>query len=199
MAAHGTPHDTARDYYSYYSRLYGLIGLGGIYYEAKIGISLLVMATIIFFIIFIVINAYLIERVDIKRKIVEQQLKLNQAKLQAILDHTSAVIYIYDLNGRYMLINKQLEKQVHRTSDEVLGKTTHDVMDKEVADKLVENNMIVIESRSPIAVEETLPTDDGSTRTYLSNKFPLLNERNIPYAIGGISMILLRSKIFRIS
>ncbi len=165
----------------------GLIGLGGIYYEAKIGISLLVMATIIFFIIFIVINAYLVERVDIKRKMVEQQLKLNQAKLQAILDHTSAVIYIYDLNGRYMLINKQLERQVHRSSDEVLGKTTHEVMDGEVADRLVENNKIVMESRSPIAVEEVLPTDDGVPRIYLSNKFPLLNERGVPYAIGGIS------------
>ncbi len=165
----------------------GLIGIGGIYYEAKIGISLLVMATIIFFIVFIVINAYLVERVDIKRKMVEQQLKLNQAKLQAILDHTSAVIYIYDLSGRYMLINKQLEKQVKRTSDEVLGKTTHDVMSKSVADKLVENNMMVIESRSPIAVEEILPNDDGTQRIYLSNKFPLLNEKNIPYAIGGIS------------
>jgi PAS domain S-box-containing protein len=165
----------------------GLIGLGGIYYEAKIGISLLVMATIIFFIIFIMINAYLVERVDIKRKIVERQLKLNQAKLQAILDHTSAVIYVYDLDGKYMLVNKQLERQVHRSSDEVLGKTTHDVMPKEVADKLVQNNMVVIESRSPIAVEEVLMHDDGTQHTYLSNKFPLLNEHNIPYAIGGVS------------
>ena len=175
----------------------GLIGLGGIYYEAKIGISLLVMATIIFFIAFIIINAYLVERVDIKRKIVEQQLKLNQAKLQAILDHTSAVIYIYDLSGRYMLINKQLERQVHRTSDEVLGKTTHDVMKKEVADKLVANNTIVIESRNPIAVEETLIDDDGSERTYLSNKFPLLNERNIPYAIGGVSTDITDIKLIQ--
>lgn len=165
----------------------GLVGLGGIYYEAKIGISLLVMTTIVFFIIFIIINAYLIERVDVQRKMIEHQLKLNQAKLQAILDHTSAVIYIYDLQGRYMLINKQLEKQVHRSSEEVLGKTTHDVMNKEVADKLVANNSIVIESRTPIAVEETLMHDDGTQRIYLSNKFPLLNDKNMPYAIGGIS------------
>lgn len=165
----------------------GLIGLGGIYYEAKIGISLLVMTTIIFFIIFILYNAYLVERVDIQRKIIEHQLKLNQAKLQAILDHTSAVIYIYDLNGRYMLINKQLERQVHRTHDEVLGKTTYDVMPREVAERLVANNQIVVESRNPIAVEEVLPDDEGNPRTYLSNKFPLLNEHNIPYAIGGVS------------
>lgn len=165
----------------------GLVGVGGIYYAAKIGISLLVMATIIFFIIFIIINAYLIERVDIKRKMVEQQLKMNQAKLQAILDHTSAVIYIYDLNGRYMLVNKQLERQVHRTSDEVLGKTTHDLISSSVADKLTENNRIVIESRSPIEVEEVVTDDEGRQRIYLSNKFPLLNEKGIPYAIGGVS------------
>lgn len=165
----------------------GLIGLGGIYYEAKIGISLLVMTTIIFFIVFILYNAYLVERVDIQRKIIEHQLKLNQAKLQAILDHTSAVIYIYDLNGRYMMINKALERQLHRTHDEVMGKTTHDLIPKDVADKLVENNSIVIETRSPIEVEETLPDSDGNQRIYLSNKFPMLNENNIPYAIGGVS------------
>jgi PAS domain S-box-containing protein len=165
----------------------GLIGLGGIYYEAKIGISFLVMATIVFFIIFIVVNAYLVERVDIQRKIIEQQLKFNQAKLQSILDHTSAVIYIYDLDGRYMLINKQLERLVHKSADEVIGKTTYDVMDKRIAEKLVKNNKTVIESRSQIAVEEILLGDDGSQRFYLSNKFPLLNDKNIPYAIGGIS------------
>ena len=165
----------------------GLVGIGGIYYEAKIGISLLVMATIVFFIIFILYNASLVEHADIQRKMVEHQLKLNQAKLQAILDHTSAVIYIYDLNGRYMLINKQLERQVHKTHEEVLGKTTHDVMAKAVADKLEANNLVVMESRTPIAVEEVLPDAEGRERIYLSNKFPLLNEHNIPYAIGGIS------------
>lgn len=165
----------------------GLIGLGGIYYEAKIGISLLVMATILFFISFIIINAYLVERVDVKRKIIEHQLKLNQAKLQAILDHTSASIYIYDLNGRYLLINKSLERQVRRTKDEVIGKTTHDLLPKDVADNIVDNNNQVVESRTPIAVEEVIPGDDGVPRTFLSNKFPLLDERNIPYAIGGIS------------
>ena len=165
----------------------GLVGLGGAYYEAKIGISLLVMTTIVFFITFILYNAYLVERVEIRRKVIEHQLKLNQEKLQAILDHTSAIIYIYDLDGRYMLINKQLERQVHRTHGEVVGRTTYDVMDKEVADKLVANNMTVIETRSQIAVEEMLPDSEGNPRVYLSNKFPLLNENNIPYAIGGIS------------
>src|SRR5579883_1433 len=116
----------------------GLIGLGNVYYEAVLGISLLVMGIVIFFIAFILLNAYLVEKTDIKRKAMEQILKLEQAQLQAILDNTSAMIYIYDLQGRYLLINKELERLAHKSAAEIIGQTTHDIFEPEVADQLVD-------------------------------------------------------------
>jgi PAS domain S-box-containing protein len=170
----------------------GYIGLVGLaekwvgFREAMFGTSLLVMGAIFFFSALILVNAYLINRAEVDRKRAEQALKLNQIKLQSILDHTSAVIYIYDLEGKCLLINKQFEKLFHKSASEVIGKSAHAVLSPDISEKFVENNLKVIESRLPIAVEEIIPSKD-SVSTYLSNKFPLFDDQGIPYAVAGIS------------
>ncbi len=116
----------------------GYLGLAGKWAnlsEAEFRISLLVMGTIMFFAVFILIHAYFVDRVDLERKKAEQALKLNQAQLQAILDNTSAVIYIFDLNGRFLLVNKRFEKLFHKSADEVIGKKAHEIFPRSVAEK----------------------------------------------------------------
>lgn len=156
------------------------------FYEPEFGMSLVVIGTIVLFTALILFNAYLVDAVDIERERAEHALRLHQAQLQAILDHTSAIIYIYDLEGRYLLVNKQFEKLVHKGREEILGRTAHDFFPPQAADLLIENNMKVLHTRESIAVEEYAPSKDG-IHTYFSNKFPLFNERGIPYAVGGIS------------
>lgn len=167
----------------------GYLGLAGKWSnlsEAELRISILVMGTIIFFATFILLHAYFVDKVDVERKKSAQVLKFNQAQLQAILDYTSAVIYIQDIEGKYVLVNKQFEKLFHKSSIEVIGKKPHEVLPKQFADKIVENNLTVLESRVPIVVEEFFP-DRQTTRFYIANKFPFFNDQGMPYAVGGIS------------
>lgn len=164
----------------------GLIGLGGVYYEAELGITLLVMGVVVFFIILILVNAYLINLSDIARKKIELALKLNQAQLQAFLDNTSAMIYIHDLQGKYLLINKQFEKLTNRNAAEIIGRNNYDIFPAKIADKLSEKNLELIESREPMAFEELIPNKQG-VHTYFTNKFLLYNEHELPYAIGSVS------------
>ena len=83
--------------------------------QEEFKISLLVLTTIFLFATFILMHAYFVDRVDVERKLAEQALKLSQAQLQAVLDHTNAVIYIHDLEGTFLLINKQFEKLFHKS------------------------------------------------------------------------------------
>lgn len=164
-----------------------LVGLGGRqigFNEAEVGLSLLVISTIIVFATIILFNAYLVDQVDIKRRQTESALKLNQLLIQSILDQTSAVIFIQDLEGRYLLVNKQFEKLFHKSAAEVIGKKTMDLFPKNLADKLDENNSKVIELRTPIAVEEVITKDENM---FISNKFPLFNEQGLLYAIGEVA------------
>jgi PAS domain S-box-containing protein len=169
--------------------LLGYLGLAGNWAnltEAELRISVLVMGTIIFFATFILMHAYFVDKVEIERKRAEQALKRNQAQLQAILDYTSAVIYIQDLEGRYVLVNRQFEKLFHRSASEVIGKRVYKVLPKQLADKVVSSNQSVLDSRQPIVTEEVF-SDQQERYYYLSNKFPFFDENGIPYAIGNIS------------
>lgn len=164
----------------------GLVGLGGVYYEAELGISLLVMATIIFFVLLIVFNAYLVNEVDMRRREIEAALKIKQSQLQAVLNNTTAIIYIYGVDGHYQLINHQFEKMIHKTPFEIIGKTAQDIFPAKIAEKVIDNNLRVLETRESCEVEEVY-SDDPNARIYLTNMFPLFNEQGNIYAVGGIS------------
>lgn len=164
--------------------------------EAELRISLFVMGAIIFSATFILLHAYFVNKVDIERKLAEKILRTNQAQLQAILDHTSAVIYMQDLMGNYLLVNKKFEKLFHRSSSQIIGKDYHDILPPNLALEIEEDNSTVLESREPITVEEMV-VDRKDAHFYLSEKFPFLNEQGIPYAVGGISTDITEMKFIQ--
>ncbi|HEX2739427.1 MAG TPA: PAS domain S-box protein, partial [Rubrobacter sp.] len=127
------------------------------------------------------------------RKRAEEALRQSEARLQAILDNTTAVVYIKDEEGRYSLINQRFKELFHVTRDEVLGKTDHDIFPEEVADEFRTNDEEVLRSGVPLEVEEVVPQDDG-IHTYVSVKVPLNGPDGTPYAICGISTDITERK-----
>lgn len=96
----------------------------------------------------------------------------SEERLQAILDNTTAVIFVKDLEGRYLLVNRRFEALRGLKREELIGKTAHDFLPKEVADALWAHDLKVIEARAPLEWEEQVPRADG-VRTYISLRFPL--------------------------
>jgi len=133
------------------------------------------------------VTGYVGTIVDITdRRAAENIVRASQAQLQSILDHTTAVIYLKDLQGRYILINRQWELLFHRPLSEVVGRTTKDLFPQHTAEQFQANDRTVIESNKPIAVEEVVPQEDGP-HTYLTVKFPVTDGQGAIVAIGGIS------------
>ena len=110
----------------------------------------------------------------------------SQKLLKSILDHSPAVIFIKDLNGRYILVNECYEKLFHIKQADVIGKTLADIFDSETAKKLCENDLNVIANAKPCIVEETVP-DKRGVRHYLSLKFPLFDAMGNVEAVCGIA------------
>lgn len=163
-----------------------LAGLKANLYEHALGMSLLIMGITIFFNIVILFNAHLINKIDIFRQQAEFELKRKQKQLQDILDNTSAIISIYDLEGRYLLVNNQFEKLFHVSASEVIGENFNQILPKSLAEQITTNHSKVIQTRMPIAVEEKIPDDEG-IHIYLSNQFLLFDEQSIPYAICDVA------------
>jgi len=116
-----------------------------------------------------------------------QALRESNNSLQSIMDNSTAVIYLKDLAGRYVLVNRRFEGLFGITREQARARTDHDIFPAEVADRFRANDHEVLSSRSVLEVEEVAPHHDGP-HTYLSIKFPLIGEDGVPYALGGISV-----------
>ena len=116
----------------------------------------------------------------------EAQLKQSEQRLQAVLENTSAVVYIKDAEGRYLLINREYEALFGVDNEEVRGKTDYDLFPREFADAFRKVDQQVLQRGQTIEIEEVAPQPDG-LHTYVSSKFPLKDETGAVYAIAGIS------------
>ena len=132
-----------------------------------------------------VLNQNLQAEIDVRIS-TEEALSESRERLQAIIDNSPTVVYLKDIQGRYLLINQQHETLFHITKDQIIGKTDTEIFDSEIASAFYTNDRQVLASATPIQFEETVPQDDG-IHTYISTKFPLYNSAGNIYAICGIS------------
>src|SRR2546422_4584124 len=88
------------------------------------------------------------------RKREEEQRRLSETRLQAILDNTTAVIYLKDTQGRYLLINRRFEELFNVSREEVVNKTDFDIFPHDMAEVFRQNDQKVLAARRPLEFEE---------------------------------------------
>jgi PAS domain S-box-containing protein len=110
---------------------------------------------------------------------------MSDRELQSILDNSTAVVQVKDLNGRYVRINRRFEEIFGLDRTQILGKTDHDLFPKEIADRFRANDLEVAKTGCPLEFEEVAPHTDGP-HDYISIKFPLLDDAGAVYATAGI-------------
>lgn len=113
-------------------------------------------------------------------------IRSSEERLRAILDNTSAVVYVKDVEGRYQLVNRRFAELFDVTQEDVQGKTDFEVFPPEMADAFQENDRWVAMTGEVLKIEEIAPHDEGP-RTYISVKFPIHDHQGNVYAVGGIS------------
>jgi len=119
----------------------------------------------------------------------EQVLHMNQRNkdlLQAIIDYSRAVIYVKDIYGEYILVNKLYEEIFELEKDEVIGKTDFDIFSPDIANRFIVNDQLVMESKTSMMFEETT-VYNGVERSYITNKFPYYNSKGELEGVCGIS------------
>jgi PAS domain S-box-containing protein len=116
----------------------------------------------------------------------DRDTRVGHSQLLALIDNTSAVIYMRDLTGHYMLVNREYERLFNLRREEVIGLTDHALFPAEIADEFRANDLRAAASGGPTQFEEVAPAPDGN-HTYVTVKFPLLDAAGEPYAVCGIS------------
>ncbi|HLO83507.1 MAG TPA: PAS domain S-box protein [Nostocaceae cyanobacterium] len=121
-------------------------------------------------------------------------LQETQQQLQAILDNSSAVMYVVDTENKFLLINRQYERLFNLTQEQMFGKGIEEFWPAQTAQEFIDNNQKVIATGVPIEAEEVVPHPDG-LHTYLTVKFPLKDANGVIYAVGGISTDITDRKL----
>jgi PAS domain S-box-containing protein len=122
-----------------------------------------------------------------EQKRVETALSQSSERLQAILDNSPFAIHMKDVEGRYLLANKRAASLFESDEDSFIGKTDHELLPPEVAERLVAADRRVLQSGSALAEEAEMITPSGP-RTVFTQKFPLCEDDGRTYAVCGISL-----------
>jgi len=122
-----------------------------------------------------------------QREQAEQRLRSNQLVIQALLDNSPAVIYVKDLDFKYVLINRRFEEIFDRPAEGILGHDDFDLFAKGTAQAFRAVDERVLSAGRPLTEEEIAPHTDGP-HTYISVKAPLRDEQGGISGMCGISM-----------
>lgn len=122
----------------------------------------------------------------LQRKRAEEAQHESKNRLFAVLDNSTAIIYVKDAQGRYLLINRCFTKLFGFELEELKCKTDYDIFPHNLADTYRANDQKVLEAGTAIEWEEVVLHKDG-LHTYLSHKFPLYDAAGVMYAVCGIS------------
>ncbi len=128
-----------------------------------------------------------------ERARVQQELENSEARLQQILNNTTAVVFVKDTEGRFLFVNRQFEHLFHCRQADVAGRTDREILPEEIAQAFRTNDLLVLQRNAPMQFEETAPLDDG-LHTYISVKFPLHDANGVAYAVCGIATDITERK-----
>ncbi len=115
----------------------------------------------------------------------QDALRGSEQRLRDVMDHANATVWLKDLEGRFLMINRYMEKELHLSKDQVIGQTVFDLFLETEASQFHANDRQVLSSGQPMEFEETQTEADGE-HTYIARKFPLRDAKGHIYALCAI-------------
>lgn len=110
-----------------------------------------------------------------------------------LADNSTDVIYVKDLDGRYLLVNRETARVLAKPSEQILGQDDSAIFSAAEAAIVRTNDLRVIAENKIITHEETVTTVDGE-RTYLATKGPMRDSDGLVTGIFGISRDITERK-----
>ncbi|HLY61477.1 MAG TPA: PAS domain S-box protein [Terriglobia bacterium] len=132
--------------------------------------------------------------IDIEdRKQANEELRQAEDRIRAILDFSPNWIFLKDTEGRYLLVNKEVERVFRVSQDQIKGKTDSEIFLSEHAAEYRANDLKVLREGVSMEFEEVADLKDGP-HTSIVHKFPLFDTHGNIYATGGVATDITERK-----
>ena len=123
-----------------------------------------------------------------------EELRDSEELLRAVMDNSNAAIFLKDVAGRYLVVNKRFEEWHGTTSADVVGKTDRDLFPEDVAEVFAGHDRRTLEKGSAVECEMDMGLCSGGVQPTNVVKFPIFNADGEIAGIGGISVDITARK-----
>ena len=115
----------------------------------------------------------------------EEALRTSEAELRALLAAMTDVILVLDAEGRYLSIAPTNPSLLYRPSDELVGRTLHEVMPQQQADVFLEHIRRALETQRPVDTEYSLRI--GGQEVWFAGTVSPMQEDSVIYVARDIT------------
>lgn len=106
--------------------------------------------------------------------------------LSSIIDNSPDLIFIKDLEHNYQLVNKRFAEVLRTTPEQLIGNQDQGILTDDLMAQTFEADQQVLHSHRPTQYEMEIETNNGLS-TFLVSKFPIIDDQDKPFAVGGIA------------
>jgi PAS domain S-box-containing protein len=127
---------------------------------------------------------------QLQQHVEQRTAELNRSRnaLQSIFDNSPAIVFLKDLDGRYLAHSPALAENLGMSGQSLVGKTDADVMtDATEAAQIRKEDLQVIAERRVMRVTAVREYPAG-VRAHMLHIFPVPDEGGRIYAVGGIAI-----------
>jgi len=123
----------------------------------------------------------------------EEELRQAEERIRAILEYSPNWIFLKDTEGRYLLVNTEVERVFGRSQEQIKGKTDSEIFPPEQAAEYRANDLKVLHTGLTMEFEEIALLEDGP-HTSIVHKFPLFDTYGNIFATGGVATDITERK-----
>lgn len=116
----------------------------------------------------------------------ESELRQSEMLIRRIIDNANNPIAIKDHEGRYLLVNRQSQKNIGVPEEEIIGRTAYDFFPASVVDQVQKEERAIFESGQMTETSTEIMLEDG-LHYFISVRFPLYDDKDKIYAVCSIS------------
>jgi PAS domain S-box-containing protein len=121
-----------------------------------------------------------------ERKRAEQKIREGERLFKTVMDSTAFCVYVRDLEGRFLYVNREYEHVFHRDNRVDKGTLFTDVLNPELANTVYHIEQSVVANRESIWAENLVQREDGEY-IYLVIRSPLLDETGAVIGTCGVA------------
>ncbi len=124
-----------------------------------------------------------------------EELKKTREQLSLLIDCCPDLIFYKDTEGKYVRVNPAFAGYFNLREDEIIGKTSGDIMSLEAAEFCLRSDRAALEGEGPVKSEENLRAADGSQHYFEIIKVAIRDESGEPTGIIAHAHEITRRKL----